>query len=233
MLYYLLRFCVLIFFTLFSITNIFAQSSQILKIGDSYQGGVIFYLDNSTTPQHGLLVAINDADYRLSPNCYVGTGDGTMPYGACLWATNSNPTNAILKNLFAGEQNTRLLLSINSSPNGFPAAYIAHQYKSALDPETAYWYLPSQSELMQLWSVLNQVNPTIKALGGRVIPGPKELCNAKCIYWSSTESSIDSTMAWHVYLDMGWSYYSRNKLDKSSVRSIRAFTDNDSKRIPI
>lgn len=197
------------------------------KIGDYYQGGVVFYLDNSIEPKKGLIVALTDADYTLSPLCSKGPTNDVyeLPYGACFWSLNYTGIGTTAFEHFKGQENTSLALSLDATPTGYPAVYIAHQYKTQEDPSDAYWYLPTQAELISLWNVANQINKTIIAYGGQPLPLNLDL-KSKLLtqypYWSSTEFA---TSAWVLFFGNGLlSWYFYKDTFKFAVRSVRTFT---------
>lgn len=125
-----------------------SKSSSILKIGDSYQGGVIFYLlepsdvINRDTPseitydplvQHGLIIA-------------------TENQGPINWTNQSNYTLVgTLKNRGTGLLNTEKIISKIGSTYaaGLARAYVGGGYTD--------WYLPSLVELEKLYANKNDV----------------------------------------------------------------------------
>ncbi len=105
-----------------------------LAIGDSYQGGIIFWLD--TTGQHGLITATANQgleEWFNGTNRYTGTtGDG----------------------LYAGDMNTAMIVAQQMADNqtGNFAAKACADY-SVTDGGVTYgdWYLPSKYELDLLY----------------------------------------------------------------------------------
>ena len=106
-----------------------------LAIGDSYQGGIIFWLD--ATGQHGLIAATADQSTGMQwyndTSRYTGTlGDG----------------------LYAGAMNTALIVATQMADNqtGNFAAKVCADY-SVTDGGVTYgdWYLPSKYELNLLY----------------------------------------------------------------------------------
>ena len=103
-------------------------------IGDSYQGGIIFWLD--ATGQHGLIAATIDQTFTPWSNGtsrYTGTtGDG----------------------LYAGAMNTAMIVATQIADNqtGNFAAKVCADY-SVTDGGVTYgdWYLPSEYELSLLY----------------------------------------------------------------------------------
>ena len=192
-------------------------------VGESYQGGIIFWVDQ--TGQHGLIAA--KADQSSGIQWYNGT------YFA---------TNATADGIYAGAKNTEVIISTQtnvglacSDPGPNPiypyyctldsstvvpastapyAALVAANYSIQDDgtslctgaaTETCYgdWYLPSKFELNLLYAQKSVV-------GGF----------ANSYYWSSTEAS--STSAWLQNFRRGIQT-NFNKYDANRVRAVRAF----------
>ncbi|RYU96584.1 Lcl domain-containing protein [Emticicia agri] len=105
------------------------------SVGQSAQGGIIFYVDDSG--QHGLVVASGD---------YAG-GAGVK------WISGSNMnTNAVRNGVYGGQYNTELINEAQG--NGISAALAAAQTSSG---NYGDWYLPSKAELYILYQVRNNV----------------------------------------------------------------------------
>lgn len=167
------------------------------KIGDLYQGGKIFYVDNSGL--HGLVAALADqiSNIQWFNGIYKVTGATGNVVGA-------------------GASNTSLIVAAQMADNttGNFAAKVATDFSVQNDGLTACtgalneichgdWYLPSRYELNLLYQQKDIV-------GG--------FANAE--YWSSTEAS--SYDAWFLVFGNG----TNNGIDKNrgySVRAIRAF----------
>ena len=93
-------------------------------IGQSYHGGIIFYIDN--TGQHGLIAAISDQ----------GTGIS--------WKHGPNVvTGASGTEIGTGASNTEAIVAAFGKHSDY-AAYLCYRYQAG-----AYhnWYLPSKAEL--------------------------------------------------------------------------------------
>ena len=112
-----------------------------LTIGQSYQGGIIFWLD--ATGQHGLIAATVDQSTGIqwynSVDRYTGTtGDG----------------------LYAGEMNTAMIVAAQISDNqtGNFAAKVCADYSVTVSGiNYGDWYLPSKYELNLLYLQKNVV----------------------------------------------------------------------------
>ena len=103
------------------------DSSDTLAIGDSYQGGIIAYIDS--TGQHGLIAAT--ADQSEGIQWYNGTNIVTGATGTAI-GTGLTNTNAI----------------IAAQGSGSYAASIARDYNGGGYTD---WFLPSKDELNQLY----------------------------------------------------------------------------------
>ena len=143
-------------------------------IGDSYAGGIIFWVDASG--EHGLIAARADQSAGVQWNNGIDKTTGTSGDG-----------------LYAGAMNTALIVAqqTGDTAGGNFAAKVAADYSVQEDgtsvctgapTETCYsdWYLPSTFEL----TLLNQQKVAI-GVGGFALDN----------YWSSTEN--DSSSAWH------------------------------------
>ena len=105
--------------------------SAVHVIGESYGGGIIFWLDASK--QHGLIAATTDQSAGI--RWYNGT--------------NTN-TTAILDAVYAGKANTRLIIA--SQGAGSYAAKLCDDYAVTVNNEYYDdWYLPSKYELNLLY----------------------------------------------------------------------------------
>jgi len=178
-------------------------SSKPFKIGDSYGGGIIFYVDPSG--QHGLIAAANDIEYF----------DGEGYRSTFTWENGylSNFTGATGDGLNSGAMNTTLIVipQIGNEASGIFAAKLCIDYTVA-EGEIVYggWYLPSKYELDLLY------------LQREVVGGFYE-----DVYWSSTEGEMDYTnwsyRAWYQDFYGGGVQDMSNTGDYYGVRAIRAF----------
>jgi phage antirepressor YoqD-like protein len=103
-------------------------------IGDSYGGGIIFWLD--ATEQHGLIAATADQSAGMIWN------NGTFRY-----------TGTTGDGLFAGAMNTAMIVATQIADNqtGNFAAKVCADYSVIVEGVTyGDWYLPSQHELILL-----------------------------------------------------------------------------------
>ena len=179
-------------------TNV--STSGIHYVGESYGGGIVFYV--SDNGKHGLIAATSDQIIN------------TRWYGGSY--TN---TRARADGVGAGFKNTSIIISVQSgtySPaydGASFAAAVCNEYAVTKDGVTyGDWYLPSKHELNLLFLQ--------RALVGN-------FPNVSGSYWSSTEyfrsDLVDSyKLAWYQNFITGTQAY----LDKKvtwSVRAIRAF----------
>jgi len=104
------------------------KSTQAFTIGQSYHGGIIFYIDG--TGQHGLIAATSDQ----------GTGIPWQPGGNKL-------TNATGTANGTGASNTATIVSVLGN-SGTYAALLCANYSSGGFSD---WYLPSKAELNLLF----------------------------------------------------------------------------------
>jgi hypothetical protein len=107
-----------------------------LSIGQSYQGGIIFWLDD--TGQHGLIAAT--ADQGTSIQWYNGTNRYTGTTG---------------DGLYAGAMNTAMIIATQMADNqtGNFAAKVCADYSVTVSGVTyGDWYLPSKYELNLLYA---------------------------------------------------------------------------------
>jgi Protein of unknown function (DUF1566) len=169
------------------------------RIGEVFQGGIIFYIDSSG--QHGLIAAIEDLGATLEWR----NGEG-----------GDRIVNAKAHGLGSGEMNTRLIIAEQTidQQEGQFAALAAANYQTLTNgksPCLAHslcyggWYLPSTDELLLIHQQLKQ-----KGLGQFVDE----------YYWSSTEEN--ATQAWLVDFSTGEPRLGE-KSTVAHVRAIHAF----------
>jgi len=118
------------------VVNAVSGGGATLAIGDSYQGGIIFWLD--ATGQHGLIATA--VDQSTSMRWYAGT------YGT---------TRATGDGLFSGELNTSIIISSQVSIGDDGSDYAAQICNDLQITEGGKiygdWYLPSKYELNLLY----------------------------------------------------------------------------------
>ncbi|MDF1683754.1 MAG: hypothetical protein P1U36_03760 [Legionellaceae bacterium] len=173
-------------------------------IGDTYQGGTIFYLDSASSGQHGLIASVSDNSSAVR---YSDSGD-ELAVGDGLLAGISN-TNAI-RSYQASQGDTADSAALTCLRYAIQAdgATACDQTTSAAAGANCYadWYLPSKFELIQL------------ALQDSVV----RLTDLS-EYWSSTQ--VDASSAYAIFVESGFSPSSASftKGDALTVRCIRAF----------
>lgn len=107
--------------------NVISTTDITLAIGDSYQGGIIFWLD--TSGKHGLIAATTDQSTGI------------------LWYNGSyTTTNAVRDGVYAGQYNTERI--INNQGTGDYAAQLCANYQGG---NYGDWYLPSIYELYLMY----------------------------------------------------------------------------------
>ncbi|MBA2710174.1 MAG: DUF1566 domain-containing protein [Tatlockia sp.] len=182
-----------------ALTNGQIKSTSLHHIGELYQGGIVFFVDDSGL--HGLVSAKED----ISLNLMWQNGEG-----------GEQIVNAGGDGIFAGDSNTRLIIAqqtIDDQQGDFAALQAANfkvnQLGNACTPEAQIcyggWSLPSLHELTLIYLNLNQ-----QGLAGL----------NPATYWSSTEASVNE--AWSLDASSGEKIRS-NKINPLRVRPIRAF----------
>ena len=144
-------------------------------IGEYYQGGVVFYLDQ--TGEHGLICALDDQSIGAAWGCQVVTG-------------------ATLGNYFEGATNTSTIINNACNTPGIAADLCAgYSFGGYSD-----WFLPSTQELLTLQQNRNQVNNTATANGGSNLAlnyywssTELDINSATVSYFNTVASTISST----------------------------------------
>ena len=178
-----------------------------LAIGDMYQGGVVFYLDD--TKRHGLAVAINgttNARFYSAPSPQGATPAQLRLYtqangvGAgrsnTITMTNAQSVSSVTFGATVGP--TAMAQSIHATTGKqegctLPEADASSSTGTTGDVElipdcVGGWYLPSVQEMFLLAGNIFAVNPTIQAHGGTPLrPGNGD---PAARYWTS--STINS-----------------------------------------
>ncbi|HAU0369098.1 TPA: DUF1566 domain-containing protein [Legionella pneumophila] len=176
------------------------------QIGESYRGGIIFWLDESA--EHGLIASKQDINH----------GQGVQWRNG---ASGNKVTNARADGIGAGEGNTNIIIAQQTMDHqsGTFAALMARSYRVQEDGETPCsiptamnvicyggWYLPSIYELALLKSNLSQ-------------QGFAQF--APDFYWSSTEES--STTAWMQNFATGEQHALKKDSTLGHVRAVSRF----------
>jgi hypothetical protein len=168
-----------------------------LSIGDTHQGGIIFYLDASGC--HGLIAAPSDQSTGIL--WYAGTFGITQAKGDGIYAGKANTSIIIAAQVAIGDNNASY------------AARLCNQLQIT-ESGTTYgdWYLPSKYELNLMYENIGQGNAFGLGNIGNFISGSR--------YWSSTELNFAS--AWTQRFGDNFQV-SLNKDTTGIVRAIRAF----------
>jgi hypothetical protein len=171
-------------------------------IGDSYQGGIIFYLDGNGG---GLICATEDQTYP------------TGAYFGC-WGTNVTGTSM---SLGTGAANTAALVSAGCAYTGDPAR-LCKDYTGGGYTD---WYMPSYYELVKMFEQRNLI-----AANPEASPFATWVSGGSVRYWSSSTSSACGNQYCDIYAHaMKWStnYYqygtTANRNTNHSARAIRSF----------
>lgn len=182
-------------------------------VGERYQGGIIFYVDD--TGQHGLIAALADQGQQFNK-----------------WSNGvSRVTGASGDGIGAGRMNTPLAIANQIGDSGVRifATKLAADYRVQDDgenpctgsaTETCWgdWYLPSKNELNLMWFNLADSDHNGRNDGQ---DDPNNLAGfGTHIYWSSTE--VDFVRASSQSFSDGL-VDSEVKANTWGVRAIRAF----------
>ena len=109
-------------------TNNTSDAVAALQIGQSYHGGIIFYIDN--TGKHGLVVSKVDLSTQIA------------------WTAGAKAvTGATGVAVGTGASNTQLIVNAQGHTTSY-AALLCHSYQKG---DYADWYLPSKDELDLLY----------------------------------------------------------------------------------
>ena len=135
-------------------------------IGDTYQGGIVFYLDSNSG---GLIAAPTDQG-QAEWGCY-----GTTISGADGTAIGTGAQNTIDIEIGCTTPGTAADICANLTLEGY-----------------SDWFLPSKDELNLMWTNLADSDGDENSTG---LTDPNNIGGfANYIYWSSTE--IDNSSAW-------------------------------------
>jgi len=106
------------------------KKDKVLKIGDKYQGGIIFYLDE--TNEHGMICAENDQSTNIQ-----------------WWNGTNVTTNAAGSNVGTGQANTNAIVAAQGTGN-----YAAQICNDLSLNSYSDWFLPSLDELKLMYTNL-------------------------------------------------------------------------------
>ena len=168
-------------------------------LGDTYQGGIIFYLDGNGG---GLIAAPTDQVLGAQWGCY-----GTTISGANGIAIGTGAQNTIDIEAGCTTPGTAADICANLTLGGY-----------------SDWFLPSKDELNLMWTNIGQGNTLGLGNLGYYLIESNRFGFSDYSYWSSTESG--GSNAWRQNFSNGLQYYTNGVGTKSfnfSVRAIRAF----------
>lgn len=117
-------------------------SSKPIHIGDTCNGGIVFYLDS--TEQHGLVAAMEDQSTTIA-------WDPQHENDPNRWSSyTAKNTDAIKTDIGSGSENTTKIIATFGNGKGYNryAASICRDYRGG---DFKDWYLPSRDELYELY----------------------------------------------------------------------------------
>jgi hypothetical protein len=188
-------------------------------IGEIAQGGIVIWVTEDK--QHGLVVSI----VNLAPEEYI------LP-----WGPESNTTEAayndplpkvytkpIPKDNYSGYQNQQKIEGIPDWESSYLAFKACADYSIKINGRTYDdWFLPSLTELQQIYAQRAIVNEKVVTIPGGQALFTNETDPAGSFYWSSLEDVDNSDKAWFLYFFNG-DQYSNDKEIRYAVRCVRAF----------
>ena len=168
-------------------------SCEFIEIGDSYQGGIVFYLDSNNLG--GLIAAPTDQS------------------NAAEWGCQGTKISAGGTVIGIGNQNT-IDIEAGCTSVGTAADICANLTLGGYSD----WFLPSKDELNEMWKNLADSDGD----GTNTGPSdPNNLGSfANLAYWSSSETDNDE--AWGQIFDLGIQDYG-DKVTTVYVRAVRSF----------
>lgn len=166
-------------------------------VGELYGGGVVFWVDQ--TGQHGLIVSMIDLSTSQAWSNVCCTLIGATAQSD--WDGLSN-SNAIVGQATHTSSAAKLCLDYTNDDYG------TGTYSD--------WYLPSRSELNDLWNSLKAVQKALDSDGNATTTAM-----GKNVYWSSSE--LIPTSAWNFGFNDGDAKSGSFKSTPYYVRAVRAF----------
>ena len=168
------------------------------KVGDRGPGGgLIFFVDHYD--QYPGFTYLEAAPTDIAPVTWCNESNTSIPAVAG-WAANA---------VGKGQVNTTAMLGVCT--NG--AANAADSYFTETKSD---WFLPSEDELMLMYTNLLQTGVGVFAYDNMAVGG-----FPYANYWSSSE--FDSNLARFQLFFNGYQYYSTSKGNALPVRAVRAF----------
>ena len=169
------------------------NNNSALAIGDTHQGGIIFYLDANGG---GLIAAPSDQGQSGQAiwGCY-----GTLISGADGSGIETGNQNTIDIEAGCSTPGTAADLCANLTISGY-----------------SDWFLPSKDELNEMYLNIGQGSKRQNKRGLGNVGG-----FANAVYWSSSEYGL--SVAWYHDFAIGFQYGGTNKNNNYNVRAVRAF----------
>jgi len=175
-----------------------SEDAQSYKIGDFYNGGIIFWIDE--TGKHGLVCAKKDQS------------EGIIWYNGTYVETKAKESG-----ILAGKKNTASIIAVQKKPRDEKSTYAAWICDELKITENAKnyddWYLPGREELDLMYQNKSIIDSTATAKGG----SPFDI---NSFYWSSTESRRGFAIAQGFGSGPQMTFNTNNTF---RVRAVRAF----------
>ena len=176
-----------------------------ISIGDTYQGGIIFYLDQVTNSDVGTLCGALIVD--PVPPIYSTAWHNNNSCGE-FFPTGYNSAGQLTTAIGSGYQNSRDI--VDNAPIGcVPNA--AYSIDNTTSGGFSDWYLPSINELFTIDQNLGQNNLFCFTDPAEMVDNP----SISDTYWSSTETGVDDAG----HLDFSTSLLSNS--DKDALKTVR------------
>lgn len=175
------------------------EDFSVLSIGQTYQGGIIFYLDD--TGKHGLVAAPNDIVDASGNPIYAAWG-----YIEIVHPTTMQPIYTQTA-IGTGQANTTAIVNV------LTGGYAANLTNDLVLGGYSDWYLPSNDELNLMYIRIGQGAPAPLTNVGMFASGS---------YWSSSNTSAYSSWSWTVHFGGGYQLMDLNAYGHL-VRAIRSF----------
>jgi hypothetical protein len=177
-----------------SASSVSFENANPLAIGQTYQGGIIFYLDK--TGKHGLVAAPKDILDSSGNPAYVAWYNGSYTI-----------TGATGTAIGTGKTNTAAIVASQGVGN-----YAAKLADDLVVGKYSDWYLPSKDELNLMYTNIGQsATAPLTNIGGFM----------SNYYWSSSE--YDYYYSWFRGFDNGQGINYKSKDYSFLVRAVRAF----------
>jgi hypothetical protein len=159
---------------------------SVIEIGTSYQGGIIFYIDQ--TGEHGLIVSQSSLEDSFQWGCHGFNSDDMVGASASeIGEGLLNTTNIVNSNCLLTSTTYEYIdgdyTITYTDYEGLTAANAAYNYESEGYTD---WYLPSKDELTEIFNTLGNLWSECIVENGS---------GYNSIYWSSTETGPHNSWA--------------------------------------